>query len=505
MTAPAINPLMTAPGLASGGGGTGMAGAPTGALAGFEALLAALFGDTDIAGVPVGGTDGAPAATPVFHSAAPVAAPLRAQIEPGDLPGRETGEVAREDVTSNGSDAHVVDPLLLAFVLPQTAVQTVTPAPSGSGAEAVAADAGVQVAAPPIRPSMAPPMGETGEAPAPAAAEPLSVKPLGAEFIAPPRAPAPAQADAPAAAKPPQMPAPASLDPTEPAQAPSAVQPAANASTVDPAVSPPPLSPLTASTAREEISRAADAPPTPPSRKEKKSAGGVETLGGDEAEAAPAAQTARAPAPAPPTGAAGGKAAASAQAPKVTPVEPEARRMDSPDTLELRSEPAETRAAQGAAPTGAPVGHAVRGAPETVASLAAHILKKLDARSTRFDVELDPAGLGKVDVRVEINAQGRVAAALAFDNPQAAAELKARSGELQRALEQAGFDLSGGLSFDVAGERGQARQDWSESQGHPRGRAFQQALDTASEADLAATSGELRLRRGVIGGVDVRI
>lgn len=153
----------------------------------------------------------------------------------------------------------------------------------------------------------------------------------------------------------------------------------------------------------------------------------------------------------------------------------------------------------------------LRGAPETVANLAAQILKKLDGRSTRFDVELDPAGLGRVDVRLEIGAHGRMTAAMAFDNPQAAQELRSRSGELTRALEQAGFDVSGGLSFDVAGDpnqsgRGAPRDDnANENAGSAlRGRAFQAALDASAEADTAPTGG-LNLRRRLLAGVDIKI
>ena len=40
----------------------------------------------------------------------------------------------------------------------------------------------------------------------------------------------------------------------------------------------------------------------------------------------------------------------------------------------------------------------VRGSPQTVANLAAQIVKKLDGRTSQFDVQLDPAGLGQVDV-----------------------------------------------------------------------------------------------------------
>jgi hypothetical protein len=177
---------------------------------------------------------------------------------------------------------------------------------------------------------------------------------------------------------------------------------------------------------------------------------------------------------------------------------------DAPDALPT----AEAQfAAQGAAPA-APAPHGVRGSPETVANLAAQIIKKLEGQSTRFDLELDPHGLGKVDVRIEIGAHGRMTAAMMFDNPQAAADMKARSAELLRALDQAGFDLAGGLSFDVAQDRGQARQ--GQDNGHDngrgfRGQAFQAALDTAGDAVDAAVQGALRLRRGVSAGLDLRI
>ncbi|WP_309604861.1 flagellar hook-length control protein FliK [Phenylobacterium sp.] len=150
---------------------------------------------------------------------------------------------------------------------------------------------------------------------------------------------------------------------------------------------------------------------------------------------------------------------------------------------------------------------ALRGSPQTVASLAAQIARKLEGRSSRFDVQLDPAGLGKVDVRIEIGASGRMTAAMSFDTPQAAAELRARAGELQRALEQAGFDLSGGMSFDVAGDGGrgaQARQnETGQSAGAGfRGRAFQAALEIGGEA---VAPDRLNLRRTTSDSVDIRI
>lgn len=147
---------------------------------------------------------------------------------------------------------------------------------------------------------------------------------------------------------------------------------------------------------------------------------------------------------------------------------------------------------------------AVRGSPQTVANLAAQIIKKLDARSTEFDVQLHPAGLGKVDVRVAIGADGKMSAAMSFDSPQAAAELKSRASELQQALEQSGFDLSGGMSFDIANggnQGGQPHQQQAESGAVFRGRAFQSALNTLD----AAPAPQLIPQRSALSGVDIRI
>ncbi|MCW5760441.1 MAG: flagellar hook-length control protein FliK, partial [Phenylobacterium sp.] len=189
---------------------------------------------------------------------------------------------------------------------------------------------------------------------------------------------------------------------------------------------------------------------------------------------------------------------------------------EQPETREARADTdnsdaavqGETRATTSSSAATGHASHTVRGAPETVANLAAQIIRKLDARTTRFDLELDPQGLGRVDVRVEIGAHGKMTASMVFENPQAAHELKARAAELQRTLEQAGFDLSGGLSFDVADQgrqQGQAWQDQAEGGRAFRGQAFRAALETAGDAVETANLGALRLRRGVNAGVDVRI
>jgi flagellar hook-length control protein FliK len=89
-----------------------------------------------------------------------------------------------------------------------------------------------------------------------------------------------------------------------------------------------------------------------------------------------------------------------------------------------------------------------RSTVETTAQIAAQIVRKLEGRSTRFDMVLTPEDLGRVDVSLEIGEDGQLAARLAFDNPAAAADLRGRADELRRQLQDAGFQVSNdSLSF----------------------------------------------------------
>lgn len=144
---------------------------------------------------------------------------------------------------------------------------------------------------------------------------------------------------------------------------------------------------------------------------------------------------------------------------------------------------AQTAAPQeSAAPRDLGLSHLSRATVETTAQIAAQIIKKLDGRSTRFDMALTPEGLGRVDVSLEIESDGQVTARLAFDTPAAAADLRARADELRRQLMEAGLHLSSDdLEF--------AERDPSSGFGggaferQPDRRAFTGAARLAAEAD----------------------
>jgi hypothetical protein len=145
---------------------------------------------------------------------------------------------------------------------------------------------------------------------------------------------------------------------------------------------------------------------------------------------------------------------------------------------------AEARHAEAQAQTRADA--VIRGAPETVAKLAAEIARKLEQRNTRFELALDPAGLGGVQVSLEINARGELAAHMSFERPEAAAELRGRAQELQRALEQAGFEVGKEVAQLRAWRPARVRRREGAREDRPgahHARAFEAALNTAELAD----------------------
>lgn len=125
-----------------------------------------------------------------------------------------------------------------------------------------------------------------------------------------------------------------------------------------------------------------------------------------------------------------------------------------------------------------------RATVETTAQIAAQILKKLDGRSTRFDMALTPEDLGRVDVSLEIDSDGRLTARLAFDNPAAATDLRGRADELRRQLQEAGFQLSQD-SLEFAERNPSSGFGGGAFDRPPDRRAFAGAARLAADADLA--------------------
>jgi Meckel syndrome type 1 protein len=495
-------PVAAQPGAATGIAQAAQAAQAQGPLAGFEALLAAFFGDQGTA--TAGGAGGAGAAAaqgPLALFAAQTQAGGKAADGKTGKAGGATADGTKTDAktgakdqTATAGDAVVDAAAALALLTPgATATPPQTPPAQAVDANAADAQPDAGLAGKPAgQPTLAQLAALTADGKAAKATA------LGAQTevaVEPQTQTTPVAADdGKAASAKPQASAAANAAATLPQPALAAQTAAVTAQTLSPPVQPVAM-PVKAGEAAtpgatrdkglevKTAARVQGAPVSPPTP----SGGATKT---EIVQAAAAA-----------AGSAGKDADAEAHDPGALPSD--AKGGPASDA----SQPGGFTTALNAQGAGNPaaLAHAtlpLRAVPQTVANLAAQMVRKLNGRSTRFDVELEPAGLGKVDVRVQIDAAGKMTAALNFDNQQAAAELKSRAGELQRAMEQAGFDLSGGLSFDVAGQDGQAQGQGGDAQPSFRGRAFQAVLEGGADS---AVNPQTAYRQASASGVDIRI
>ncbi len=182
-------------------------------------------------------------------------------------------------------------------------------------------------------------------------------------------------------------------------------------------------------------------------------------------------------------------AAAAAPAPVADPAPettPDAVRLDT-GASEMRAERAESARSAGA--THAP---GARVDAAAVASLAAKLAKRAADGATRFQIRLDPAELGRVDVRLDVERDGVARAHLIVERPETFADLSRNARALERALAEAGVSVArDGVEISLADERAQdgfaqakAREDLREG-GREGGR--EGARDPSRETEGAST------------------
>lgn len=92
-------------------------------------------------------------------------------------------------------------------------------------------------------------------------------------------------------------------------------------------------------------------------------------------------------------------------------------------------------------------------APAATVQVYTRMIERFDGRAQRFEVRLDPAELGRVDVRIEVGADKKVHAVLAAHDSAALNDLMRGQRALERALADAGIDLAdGGVKFELAND-----------------------------------------------------
>jgi flagellar hook-length control protein FliK len=135
-------------------------------------------------------------------------------------------------------------------------------------------------------------------------------------------------------------------------------------------------------------------------------------------------------------------------------------------------------------------------------ALAVDIAARSLSGAKQFDIRLDPPELGRVEVRLSIDATGKASAHLSADQPQTLTLLQKDAPALTRALRDAGLNVAqNGLNFSL---RQQSSDAGAGNNSHARGSGRSFTLTATTSAD-AATSAGAAYRAPADGRLDIRV
>ena len=122
---------------------------------------------------------------------------------------------------------------------------------------------------------------------------------------------------------------------------------------------------------------------------------------------------------------------------------------------------------------------------------------------SNFEIRLDPAELGRIDVRISVDNNGQMTSHLTVEKPETLSMLQQGAPQLQRALNDAGFKTGdSGLQFSL---RDQTSSGQNNDNGGNRN-AQRLIIDNNDDATPAPAAGRNYGRMvGSAGGVDIRV
>jgi flagellar hook-length control protein FliK len=135
-----------------------------------------------------------------------------------------------------------------------------------------------------------------------------------------------------------------------------------------------------------------------------------------------------------------------------------------------------------------------------VAGLAVAIAAKAKAGTNQFEIRLDPPELGRIDVRLGVDAGGQVTSHVTVDRAETLQLLQSHQPQLERAFEQAGLKTAdNGLQFTL--------RDQSFANGNNGGGAQPGAAHlVVPDADSPAAEATQTYARAILrGGIDIRV
>jgi flagellar hook-length control protein FliK len=134
--------------------------------------------------------------------------------------------------------------------------------------------------------------------------------------------------------------------------------------------------------------------------------------------------------------------------------------------------------------------------------LALQIAVSAQSGKSRFEIRLDPAELGRIDVRVDVDRHGQLTSHLTVEKPETLAMLRQDAPQLQRALDNAGFKTGdGGLQFSLRDQSSSGQNTGNEA-----GRNAQRLIISEDDTIPASVAGRTYGRMSGSGsGVDIRV
>jgi len=134
--------------------------------------------------------------------------------------------------------------------------------------------------------------------------------------------------------------------------------------------------------------------------------------------------------------------------------------------------------------------------------LALQIAVTAQSGRSRFEIRLDPAELGRIDVRIDVDRHGQLTSHLTVEKPETLAMLRQDAPQLQRALDNAGFKTGdGGLQFSLRDQSSSGQNN-----GNDAGRNAQRLIISEDDSIPAAVAGRTYGRMpGSGSGVDIRV
>lgn len=139
-----------------------------------------------------------------------------------------------------------------------------------------------------------------------------------------------------------------------------------------------------------------------------------------------------------------------------------------------------------------------------VSGLAVQIAASARAGNSRFEIRLDPAELGRIDVRLDVDRHGNVTSHLTVEKPETLAMLRQDAPQLQRSLEDAGLKTGqNGLQFSLRDQSsGQQNNNNGQTERQPQQRLV---ISETNATPLVAANATYSYAAGANRGLDIRV